>query len=267
MQFEENLEEFLDNKSNTSAFQNVKTRVIDLKDQLFRLKEKEKARIKKAAGDKGKELTEEEIAQMMFEDEYETGGKVLVLFSSLSISSSDPPFFLFVLMIFGSAQFHNPLMQRSRSTYRKRGGGGGDSSDSSDDDDKGKKPVPTRKRTVRKTKTGDKEGGDDVTAPTAPGAKKTKKKNAITAMWSKKDSDSDHEWENNLDDFLSKKSTVSNLADMIPTENWDLFKDRVRKFRKAGAKADEKKAQGPKASEYALACLFLLLSLRIPAER
>ena len=77
LQFEENLEEFLDNKSNTSAFQNVKTRVIDLKDQLLRLKEKEnekeKARIKKAAGDKGKELTEEEIAQMMFEDEYETG--------------------------------------------------------------------------------------------------------------------------------------------------------------------------------------------------
>jgi len=154
-------------------------------------------------------------------------------------------------------------MQRSRSTYRKRGGGG-DSSDSSDDDDKGKKALPTRKRTVRKTNTGDKEGGDDVTAPTASAPKNAKKKNAITAMWSKKDSDSDHEWENNLDDFLSKKSTVSNLADMIPTENWDLFKDRVRLFRKAGAKADEKKAQGPKASEYAYC--FLQLSLRMPTE-
>ena len=161
-------------------------------------------------------------------------------------------------------------MQRSRSTYRKRGGGG-DSSDSSDDDDKGKKALPTRKRTVRKTNTGDKEGGDDVTAPTASAPKNAKKKNAITAMW-KKDSDSDHEWENNLDDFLSKKSTVSNLADMIPTENWDLFKDRVRLFRKAGAKADEKKAQGPKASEYAPAFFFLsfflacLPSLRMPTE-
>ena len=97
-QFEENLEEFLDNKSNTSAFQNAKTRVLDLKDQLMRLKEKEnekeKARIKKAAGDKGKELTEDEIAQMMFEDEYETGGKVVVLFFFFSL------FFFFFFLSF-----------------------------------------------------------------------------------------------------------------------------------------------------------------------
>jgi hypothetical protein len=116
-----------------------------------------------------------------------------------------------------------------------------------------------RKKTVKKPKAGDKEGGDnDITAPKAPVPKK-KKKNILTSMWSKKDSDSDHEWENNLDDFLSKKSTLSSLADMIPTENWDLFKDRVRKFRSAGKKVDAKPVRtGPKPEESVLSFFFLL---------
>jgi len=74
-QLEENLEDFLENKSNTSAFQTVRGRVMDLKDQLVRLKEKEKekekAKIQKNAAANGQELTEEEIAALMFaEDDF-----------------------------------------------------------------------------------------------------------------------------------------------------------------------------------------------------
>jgi len=74
-QLEENLEDFLENKSNTSAFQAVRERVMDLKDQLVRLKEKEKekekAKLQKNAAANGQELTEEEIAALMFaEDDF-----------------------------------------------------------------------------------------------------------------------------------------------------------------------------------------------------
>jgi hypothetical protein len=125
----------LDNKSNTSAFQNVKSKVLDLREQLVRLKEKEnekeKARVKKLAGEKGKELTEEEIAQLMFEDEYEQSAgvvscSVFLFFSFLSfftVCVDSLPFWVCVCVcansltipFFNGGDLHS--VQKERSLY------------------------------------------------------------------------------------------------------------------------------------------------------
>ena len=162
---------------------------------------------------------------------------------------------------FNSPQFVNPLIERRKSSYKptKKAKPESDSSDSSDDDDvpAGKKPQGMRKKSIKKGKGKHaKEGEDDVTAPTAAPERKAKKKNILTSMFKKEQEPEDVEWEANLDDFLTQKSSLTSFTDMIPTEHWDVFKDRVRKFRTVGTKVLEKKedkkkapAPAPKASD------------------
>jgi len=154
-------------------------------------------------------------------------------------------------------QFANPLIERRKSTYKpKKAKPESDSSDSSDGDDEpaGKKQ-PMRKKSVKKGKGKHAEGHDDITAPTAAPERKAKKKNILTSMFKKEQEPEDVEWEANLDDFLTQKSSLTSFTDMIPTEHWDVFKDRVRKFRTVGTEAlqkgDKKKAPAPipKASD------------------
>ena len=71
--------------------------------------------------------------------------------------------------------------------------------------------------------------------------KKTLKKEKKVA---KESTVEDIEWEQNLNSFLSTKSSMSNLINLIPTNRWSQFKERVRDFRKE-IEDERKKKKNP----------------------
>jgi hypothetical protein len=107
--------EFMSKKSKKNPFGNLKNKTVDLKDQLAKFKEKDKARIKTAAAEKGRELTDEEIAEMMFADEAAAGS-------------------------------NNPLFARKRAPGQKAGDDDV-STDSSDEDGEGDGKLKKKKTT------------------------------------------------------------------------------------------------------------------------
>ena len=113
------------NKSRKNALRDMKNRAVNFKEQLAQFKEKDKVRLKQLALEKGRELTEDELAELMFAQQELAEGR------------------------------NNPLFERRRAKNPKAGDESV-STDSDSDDDKAKKKTGasplsglSRKKSIR----------------------------------------------------------------------------------------------------------------------
>ena len=78
------------NKSRKSALRDLKNKAGDFREQLEQFKEKDKARLKQLALEKGRELTDEEIAELMFAQQELAEGRNNPLFARKRVVVKDP---------------------------------------------------------------------------------------------------------------------------------------------------------------------------------